>query len=229
MKYCPFNILDLNMTSQKLANWDWLSLNIVKLVKTMPIITIKITKWRENLYKVIYFTKLQILMKTLSRVVDYFRIIFFSKQYLLLCYIANDSFLLFLNYFARAAVLMWPIFLFITRLKHFLQKTSCFQNFCDEFQYSVQSCIQNPVKRLKWSFLRNHLTAFSRAKSSILDVWKVSECLSTVIMLLLENQIFIWETVSHGMYRSKFVYMTNQYPNAKLTVWENTLSVKYRS
>lgn len=24
MKYCPFNILDLHMTWQKLANWDWL-------------------------------------------------------------------------------------------------------------------------------------------------------------------------------------------------------------
>lgn len=118
---------------------------------------------------------------------------------------------------------MWPIFLFITRSKHFLQKTSCFQNFCNEFQ--IFNTELYPVKRLKGSFLRKYLTAFSRAKSSILDVLKVSECLSTVIMLLLENQIFIWEAVNHGMYRSKFVYMTNQYPNAKLTVWENTLPV----
>ena len=227
MKYCPFNILDLHMTWQKLANWDWLIVQHSEISKNNANNHNQNNKMKRKFVQCNTFYQTSDLNENAIESYWLFQEHFLFKTVALLCYIANDSFLLFFNYFARAAVLMWPIFLFITRSKHFLQKTSCFQNFCNEFQ--IFNTELYPVKRLKGSFLRKYLTAFSRAKSSILDVSKVSECLSTVIMLLLENQIFIWETVSHGMYRSKFVYMTNQYPNAKLTVWENTLPVKYRS
>ena len=59
----------------------------------------------------------------------------------------------------------------------------------------IQRHIQNPVKRLRWIFLRKYVTTFNAfEKSAIEDVWQGSEYTSGIcpLFILFRNSLWHW-------------------------------------